>query len=1122
VTGDPAMPQSQAPAERRTGRVRAWLGRIVLMLVAAPALAIGVLAIALSFGPVSLGPLGQMLIGMVSTTIDGARLSALDALLSWSWERGRFMVTLKEPRLRGENGDEIAAADDITVGFSIEALLGGVIALRKIEVTGPTATLVRRTDGVLEVGVRTELREDNRVRSADFDAAAFIDALAEAPAEGQADNFLQEVAFSEATLTFLDEATGSLVKAPRGRISLRRTDKGLLAELDGRVSLPDGDWRFAAIAEHERGSGRVSIGVDLKDIVPSALAQAGDLFLGLRPFAIPGDAKLTMIMDLTGSLAAARLEVEARAGKVLLVPALSLGIPVEDAELVVSYDRETDSLTIGRGAVRSPQLRGELSGTVELVRGADGSVGGVKTDLALKDGMLEFPHLFDKTMPLDEARLTGSASFADEHYRADRLTLRSGEMTVDVSADYTQTPAGPALMLTGKLDKVPAAGLPAFWPKGAAEGARSWIASNISAGTIRNAQVTVAMSPEDFKSALPADEAVWMTFETDDLAFTYMPGMPPLTGVDGKVRVSAWKFDADVASGTSGGVRLGKSRVSIPDMNSRGAPAKIDAALSGSVKDVLALIDHPPLGYASRFGLDPTTAAGSADIALKMDLPLLRDLKAEDIGLDIKATLIGLGLPVADGVKLERGKATLALTQDGMTIKGGGDVSGYPLTIDWTEAFAPKRGVSPTRIVLSGTIDEKLRERFGIDLKPWLTGPVGVSATLDGRSFDPEKLVLEADLARAVIDVKPLGAAKKAGAKGKAKATLKHEGGGYRIEPLTVSFDGLNGEFAIALDAGGKIVSVSAKRLVAGYNDLAFKATGLDRRPKLSFDARQIDLERVLDAALKEGAGDSGALDLDVEGTAQTAFLRKGVRGKDFALSVSLDDGALSGLRLTGQLGNGAIDGGLWPLENGRLISIDSEDAGAMIAAVSGFDSLKGGRMRAQATLPPAGRTGKIGLTLGMADFQLTNQPFFVRLFSAGSLTGLVDLLDGGGIRFDRLFLSGEADGSVVWMRDLRVAGPSVGAQAAGYIDRGRSSMRFNGTLIPLRGVNTILGGIPIIGDILGGENGIFAITFEAQGPLDNPSISVNPLSVLAPGFLREIFEFDTPLDDETSASPRQ
>lgn len=82
--------------------------------------------------------------------------------------------------------------------------------------------------------------------------------------------------------------------------------------------------------------------------------------------------------------------------------------------------------------------------------------------------------------------------------------------------------------------------------------------------------------------------------------------------------------------------------------------------------------------------------------------------------------------------------------------------------------------------------------------------------------------------------------------------------------------------------------------------------------------------------------------------------------------------------------------------------------------------------------------------------------------------------------------------------------------------------MRFNGTLIPLRGVNTILGGIPIIGDILGGENGIFAITFEAQGPLDNPSISVNPLSVLAPGFLREIFEFDTPLDDETSASPRQ
>jgi hypothetical protein len=33
-------------------------------------------------------------------------------------------------------------------------------------------------------------------------------------------------------------------------------------------------------------------------------------------------------------------------------------------------------------------------------------------------------------------------------------------------------------------------------------------------------------------------------------------------------------------------------------------------------------------------------------------------------------------------------------------------------------------------------------------------------------------------------------------------------------------------------------------------------------------------------------------------------------------------------------------------------------------------------------------------------------------------------------------------------------------------------------------------------------------VTFAVRGPLNQPQFMVNPLSLLAPGFLREIFEF--------------
>ncbi len=51
----------------------------------------------------------------------------------------------------------------------------------------------------------------------------------------------------------------------------------------------------------------------------------------------------------------------------------------------------------------------------------------------------------------------------------------------------------------------------------------------------------------------------------------------------------------------------------------------------------------------------------------------------------------------------------------------------------------------------------------------------------------------------------------------------------------------------------------------------------------------------------------------------------------------------------------------------------------------------------------------------------------------------------------------------------------------------------------------------PLLGDLLKGRDneGVFGITFAVQGKTSNPDVVVNPVSMLAPGFLRQIFEFD-------------
>ena len=66
------------------------------------------------------------------------------------------------------------------------------------------------------------------------------------------------------------------------------------------------------------------------------------------------------------------------------------------------------------------------------------------------------------------------------------------------------------------------------------------------------------------------------------------------------------------------------------------------------------------------------------------------------------------------------------------------------------------------------------------------------------------------------------------------------------------------------------------------------------------------------------------------------------------------------------------------------------------------------------------------------------------------------------------------------------------------------------GTIVPGYKINSFFNNIPIIGELIIGreDEGILGINYRANGSWDNIQTSVNPFSVLTPGFLRRIFDF--------------
>jgi hypothetical protein len=86
--------------------------------------------------------------------------------------------------------------------------------------------------------------------------------------------------------------------------------------------------------------------------------------------------------------------------------------------------------------------------------------------------------------------------------------------------------------------------------------------------------------------------------------------------------------------------------------------------------------------------------------------------------------------------------------------------------------------------------------------------------------------------------------------------------------------------------------------------------------------------------------------------------------------------------------------------------------------------------------------------------------------------------------------------------------GPTMGTTLDGWMDFAHNKVDLSGTFVPAYGVNNLFSQIPIFGMLLGGgaHEGLFGVTFRISGPASAPVLSINPLSAIAPGFLRKIF----------------
>ena len=71
-----------------------------------------------------------------------------------------------------------------------------------------------------------------------------------------------------------------------------------------------------------------------------------------------------------------------------------------------------------------------------------------------------------------------------------------------------------------------------------------------------------------------------------------------------------------------------------------------------------------------------------------------------------------------------------------------------------------------------------------------------------------------------------------------------------------------------------------------------------------------------------------------------------------------------------------------------------------------------------------------------------------------------------------------------------------------------KDTARLRGVVVPAFALNNLLSNVPLLGPLLTGgkDGGLFAISYQLHGPLDDLKTNVNMMSAVTPGALRELF----------------
>jgi hypothetical protein len=703
------------------------------------------------------------------------------------------------------------------------------------------------------------------------------------------------------------------------------------------------------------------------------------------------------------------------------------------------------------------------------------------------------------------------------------LVVMSGSAGVRLRGTITGGDESAGIRMSGRVRDLSAEFLKRLWPPIIVPKSRKWVTDNVQLGRITEGAFHVDIPVNGLAEALRRkvlpNETIDFRFSMADVTSTYFKSLPPLLGAAGHARVQGDSFELTIESGkvvlpSNAPVQVTQTTFKAERLLTSAVPAVFALKLSASASDLLELAALPDLNLLKNANFVPPNIGGQAEAKIDISMPLIKDLPRDQVQTAAKIKVTNASIEqVIPNVDLSEGSLLVAFDRNGITATGPVKINGFPSKISWERPAGPGSRATAS---IDTQLDDKAREKLGIKLDDYLRGPVKVQAEIDGVGEKNASIKVKADLAKGEMFINAISWQRPPTPNTTASFTyLAGDAAGRKVENLVIKGHSLSLKGDVFLTADGGLKSAKFSQVwLSDENNFILTMVPAGEGQAIDISGKSFDARPLIKSIFAKDSGPSNRSAPRQNLTVNAAFDRVVANRGEVVTGVTATIGVRNSLVANADvegkfLSDRALAIRVRPTATGRELQITSSDGGAALRASNLYSKVAGGSLEFSAFLANGGNSTIQKGNLVLRDFDVRNEAALADIDSRGKSKKSGPRNEG--LSFTKLTLPFTTDAKFIRIGDSLLKGIELGASAEGLIRKADGAIDITGTIIPAYGINAAVGNIPLFGEILTGGKGqgIFGLTFALTGSMASPKIHYNPLSAIAPGILRKIFEYD-------------